>query len=79
MECVAFENERLSEKVIAVISRMARVLAARNQCPSYSPFANFPGAYRAEDLPICESSGEAAKLQIGLPTADNFQFNPGGA
>jgi hypothetical protein len=52
MQCVTLEGERLGDRSAAIITRMARLLAARNQCPAYSPFTNYPDAYRAQDLPL---------------------------
>jgi hypothetical protein len=50
--CQALEEDPASARMVAIVTRMARLLAARNQCPAYSPFPNYPDAYRAEDLPL---------------------------
>lgn len=50
--CQVLEDDRNSPAMVAIVTRMARLLASRNQCPTYSPFPNYPDAYRAEDLPI---------------------------
>lgn len=50
--CQALEDDKASPRMVAIVTRMARLLAARNQCPVYAPFPNYPDAYRAEDLPL---------------------------
>lgn len=49
--CQALEEDKASERMVAIVTRMARLLAARNQCPVYAPWPIYPDAYRAEDLP----------------------------
>lgn len=49
--CIALEGEDASDRMIAIVTRMARLLARSNACPAYSPFPAYPDAYRAADLP----------------------------
>lgn len=50
--CVALEDEAgAGQRMVAIVTRMARTLAASNACPAWSPFPLYPDAYRAEDLP----------------------------
>ena len=51
--CVALEDEPgLTVRVAAIVTRAAQLLAARGQCPAFSPWPLQPDAYRAEDLPV---------------------------
>ena len=53
--CVALESEAAGPRLAAIVIAMARQLAARNQCPAFSPWPLQPDAYRAEDLPQREA------------------------
>ena len=49
--CAALDDDNLAPGSNAVIQRLAFQLAARGECPNFSPFEQHAGAYRTEDLP----------------------------
>ena len=49
-ECTALEDEPTSLKMVLVVSAMAQLLARSGECPTFSPFPAFDGAYRSQDL-----------------------------
>lgn len=61
VRCVALENDPgLSQRAETIITRLARLLAASNRCPAYSPLELIPGAYIADDLPAPDEEQTAA-------------------